>query len=716
MANKISRRSILRSIVVVAGAGAAGSVLDGCGGSEKLGDGAAYFPQSLASGDPKTDSVILWTRVHDPAKSGDLTVRLQLARDPGFDGLVSNQSGLPATAAHDGSIKVKMTGLTPGTTYYYRFIYEDAQGRKWASRTARTRTARAATDDVTVRFAVLNCQDFIGRFWNTTQHLVALDLDLDFILAVGDYIYETTGDPSFQNPTAARSITFVDQGGAKTLGTGASAFQAASSVDNYRQLYRSYKSDKNLQALHEKYPVVATWDDHEYSDDCWQDVATYTSGVKNEKDTVRRQNAEQAFFEFMPVDDGSPAGVIDTQRSSLFPNTKLWRNFTFGKNLELIVTDYRSFRPDHLIPEDGFPGTVVLDKATLQAVLAAAGLSALYDTLDPALFGYVNIDDPSFATQKSFLIAALSQGYALAGLGSTADASAKAASVVKGNLALVVVNSVLAQAGVAAIAPANPDKGLAWAQMGKQDLFSRLGSRYLIVKPLFDLYAGFKYQQTAKASENALGNDQEAFLRDRLQNSDKTFKVVVSSTSLTSMILDLRNQTALPATLRQQFYLDCDQWDGFPTKRAELFGFMTQANVRNTLFVAGDIHAAFLSKVTAGTGNDLAVITSPAISSETLKEELLAQVQSLGLGAAAAALVANLEALLVASNPQILFTKADQHGFAVVEITGTGAKSTFHLIPNTEVTKDYSATPGDLAGKFTTTAFNIANGSVTPAA
>src|SRR6266404_6901037 len=162
MVREISRRRILKSIVVVAGAGVAGSVLDACGGEDLRDGSATYFPQSVASGDPKTDSVVLWTRAHDPAASGDLALRLQVATDAGFDNLVSNQSGLTATAAHDGSIKVKVTALRAGTTYYYRFIYQDARGRKWASRTGRTRTAHAAADDVTVRFAVLNCQDFIG--------------------------------------------------------------------------------------------------------------------------------------------------------------------------------------------------------------------------------------------------------------------------------------------------------------------------------------------------------------------------------------------------------------------------------------------------------------------------------------------------------------------------------------------------------------------------
>lgn len=83
--------------------------------------------------------------------------------------------------------------------------------------------------------------------------------------------------------------------------------------------------------------------------------------------------------------------------------------------------------------------------------------------------------------------------------------------------------------------------------------------------------------------------------------------------------------------------------------------------------------------------------------------------------AAAAALVNSLEPLLSASNPQILFNATDKHGFTVVEVTGQNVKATLHQIPNSEVTHDYSATPGDLAGKFTTTAYSISGGTIAPA-
>ena len=707
MANQTSRRSILKSVVVLAGAGAASSVLEACGGGEKFTTDTKYFPQSLASGDPKAASVVLWTRVEDAAATGDLSLRLQVATDGSFDNLTSDQSALKATAAHHGTLKVKVVGLSAATTYYYRFIYTSAGGATVASRTGRTKTAPAATADAPVKFALLNCQDYVGRYYNTIQHLLAQNLDLDFILGLGDYVYETDGDPSFQISDPNRAIKFADTAGSISLGAG--TFHAARSLDNYRQLYRTYKTDPQLQALHERYPFIMTWDDHEFSDDCWGDVATYSDGAKNEKDTPRRLNAEQAFFEFMPIDDGSTGGAFTTETAQLYPNTKLWRAFTFGKNAELIMTDYRSFRPDHLIPEDGFPGEVVMDKATLVAV---AG-QAVYDSLPQSLFAYLDIDDAQYAVQRSYLVAALSQGYASAGMGSGPDASAKATAVVKGKLAVIVVNAVLAQAGVGPVDGTGKDKGLAWAQMGKQGLLSRLGSRYLTVKSMYDLYAAYKYATTAKASENAYGVAQEAYVKDRLANSTATFKVVASSCSLSSMILDLRAQTQLPATLQQQFYLDCDQWDGFPDKRNDLFGPTALASVKNAIFCCGDIHGGFVSKISAGAGNDLPVITSPSISSQTIKEELYTQAAELGLGQAGKDLVAKLELVLKASNPDIVFVQGDVQGFAVVEIAGASAKGTLYLIANTEVTTDYSKKPGELAAKFTTKAFTLSGGAVT---
>ena len=726
MKAKLTRRSVLRSIVV---AGAA-TALEGCESSTGgVVDGAPaqpFFPQGVASGDPTPTSVILWTRVTDPVWAADKTLRLEVATDLDFTRVIVDQSGLPAKAQHDGAIKVKVTQLTARTPYFYRFSYRSRDGITYRSHIGQTRTAPDPGDDTPVRFAVVNCQDYIGRFWNTYQHLGELNLDLDFVLAIGDYIYETTGNPSFQIAGSSRSIAFTDSAGALTFGSGSTAYQAAQSLSNYRQLYQTYRADPVLQRVHERYPFIVTWDDHEFSDDCHGDVATYTNGLKDETEPQRRVNADQAFFESMPVDDGRPEGVIETGSDQLWPNAKLWRSFQFGQHLELVVTDYRSKRPDHPVPEDAFPGTVVLDKTTLLGVLtvqlgSAAAAQAAYDQSFPeSLFAYIDIDAAPYAAVKRVLLTALPFAYIQAGL-DAAEATARAQSVVTGNLALVVVNQILTAAGAPTVPTTGQDRGLAFAQIGKQSLIgSSIGSRYVVVKDLYDLYAGALYAgllfgEAPGASEDAFGAEQEQFIRTTLAQSTRTWNVLVSSTSMTSMQWNLSTKN-VPALYQTNFYFDVDQWDGFPDKRAELLAFI-EANAPNTVVVAGDIHASFLSA--GGPTGKIAEFTSAAISSQHLASEVQDAVVAAGFPQGTSIyheVVENLEPLLKESNPAIVDVNTTTHGFLVLEVGSGAATGTFHRILASEVTTDYSK-PGSpsLDTKFTTAAFQVLNGAITPA-
>jgi alkaline phosphatase D len=175
----------------------------------------------------------------------------------------------------------------------------------------------------------------------------------------------------------------------------------------------------------------------------------------------------------------------------------------------------------------------------------------------------------------------------------------------------------------------------------------------------------------------------------------------------------------VPALFKQDFLFDCDQWDGFPNKRAELIAWMQASNVRNTLLVCGDIHAGFASKIVLGAGNELPVVTAPAISSKTLNEELYDQAVLLLGKAIADQLLPQLDVLLKDSNQEpampIDFAKTDVHGFAVVEVDGSGARTTLHMIAHSEVTTDYAQTPSALAAKFTTKVWTYSGGTITAA-
>jgi alkaline phosphatase D len=709
LSQKIQRRTILQSIVAVAATTAFGCSDEQTTTEQQAERARAFFPQSVASGDPRSDSVVLWTRAVDPDHVGDTTLTLEVSTDDTFGNLVLKQDGLKALAAHDNAIKVKVTNLSARSTYYYRFVYEHG-GERFLSPVGRTKTAPAPGADVPVKFVVGNCQDYTGRYYNTWQRLLQLDADVDAIVFLGDYIYETTGDPAFQSTNTLREVQFTEPDKAIVQKTGVFQYYAAQAVSNYRDLYKNLRTDPIIQKVHERYPFIVMWDDHEFSNDAWGSNATYTNGRKDERQDERKRNAEQAFFEFLPLDAnpaGAAAGAIDVNTEPKFPNTQIYRDFEFGKHMKLIVSDYRTYRPDHLIPEDAYPGKVVMDEAALTAVGAAPAFTS-------DLFAYVDVDAQDYAQQKGALTQAYVALAVQAGL-TQAEAQTQAGRWVQGKLALAYVNQVLTAAGAPSallVSPAGKPRGLAYVHMGKLSLFDVRGSRNIVVKDTFDLYAAYHYAVTQRASENVLGTAQETWLKDKVKAAN-TWKLIVSSVSMSALMLDLRNKTDIPdASLRQRYYFTVDQWDGFPTKKKELLTYVKN-NASNAVFISGDIHASF-----ASVEEGVPTLTAPAISSSSIKEEAATAVQGAGFAQGSAIfryIAVETDQTLRDANPRLVFTDSDRHGFVMVEVKPTELLATYHLIPSSEVHKDYTKrTDEELQGKFTTRTLRVQNNTITP--
>ena len=147
----------------------------------------------------------------------------------------------------------------------------------------------------------------------------------------------------------------------------------------------------------------------------------------DEASTERKRNAEKAFFEFMPLDIDPATGNIleggqaEEIRSELGENSAIYRALRYGQNLHMILTDYRTFRPDHLIPEDAYPGTVVMDElATGQTLYAIPGDpfsfkagvdAALTAATGGAITAVADIRNPT-ATETAFLRGAVRQAVA----------------------------------------------------------------------------------------------------------------------------------------------------------------------------------------------------------------------------------------------------------------------------------------------------------------
>ena len=317
----------------------AAASLSACGGGDDGEPAGRYaFPQGVASGDPKDSSVVFWSRcVRTSANtdSGDIPLALQVSTRDDFASLVANVT-LAASATYDFTVRAKVTGLAPATRLYYRFL---AGGDTSAVGTTRTAPA-SGTVNTQVKFAWFTCQDWSVNHWGAMS-LMAQE-EFDFLVHVGDYIYETVG-ASFQAGAAEPAHTAIQFPNGTTLPDGS---RYATTLADYRTLYRTYRGDARLQTLHAKFPVVATWDDHEFSDDCWQDHQTYTNA--NLQQTARRRAASQAWVEYMPVDFGD---LSFDAANPAYDNLRIYRDFRFGSLVHLVMTDERLYRDDHIVSE-----------------------------------------------------------------------------------------------------------------------------------------------------------------------------------------------------------------------------------------------------------------------------------------------------------------------------------------------------------------------------
>jgi alkaline phosphatase D len=331
---RIDRRTFLRLAAASSAASAAAMSalhLGGCGDNEDATD--RTFPQGVASGDPAPDGVLLWTRVETTSPSR--RVRWEVARDEAFRDVVAAGEA-DAVAERDHTLRLEVTGLAPGTIYWYRFVANGV-----VSPVGRTRTAPDPDADVPVRIALASCQDYAGRYFHAWRALLERD-DVDLVLFIGDYVYETIGHLGVE-PPRERRITLPD---GLELDDPIKGTLAALTLEDYRSLYRQYRRDPDLRAVHARFPFVTIWDDHEFANDCWQDHATdFDDRRGDERSTARREAATRAWVEHHPI-----RRPYDAQAG--FPDDlSVQRTLRWGRHAELILLDERYHRADHLVPE-----------------------------------------------------------------------------------------------------------------------------------------------------------------------------------------------------------------------------------------------------------------------------------------------------------------------------------------------------------------------------
>ena len=325
------------------------------------------YPQGVASADPHADSVILWTRRRfEGADSHKLTV--EIADDAAFKKVVAVTNATVSDAT-DWTCRVLAANLKPGRVYWYRFT--DQQG--FGSRVGRTITAPADSDPRPVHFTFVSCQNNTQGAANAYRRMIYEDErkapadQMGFVMHLGDFIYEIVWYPE-DRPQGMYSRRLRDIVRYKN-GEKIEDFHVPTTVDDYRAAYRGYLSDPDLQDARARWPFVCMWDNHEFSWKGWQSqqdfgrvrpaqtkkVAACQAWFEYQPARVVKANADVDRYEAPHVKD---AAITQFDESGLgqepgnlaaINSLKLYRKLRYGRDVDLILTDNRSFRSQEAV-------------------------------------------------------------------------------------------------------------------------------------------------------------------------------------------------------------------------------------------------------------------------------------------------------------------------------------------------------------------------------
>jgi len=276
-----------------------------------------FFNHGVASGDPLEDRVILWTRV-TPKKPGPVETVLEISENKNFSKIVFLKK-LHTSSLSDYTIKYDFLAkkyCNSEKWFFYRFRAGNAISEIGKSKTF-SENASAA------KIGIFSCSNYPAGYFNAYQ-AAAKKNDLDLWLHLGDYLYEyPMGGYATDN--------------AEKLGRVPKPLHEMISLSDYRQRHAQYKLDEGSKALHKNAPLIAVWDDHEFSNDAWKRGAENHSEDGSEGDFyARRSSAIKAYYEWMPIRE---------QQNK----RRIFREFKIGKLIHLLMLDTRQYGRDRQI-------------------------------------------------------------------------------------------------------------------------------------------------------------------------------------------------------------------------------------------------------------------------------------------------------------------------------------------------------------------------------
>jgi alkaline phosphatase D len=325
------RRDFLIRLSSISAVISTGGVLSACGDNSSS---MVNFDYGVASGDPLSDRVILWTHVKYPNSTGPVSLIWQVATDVNFVNIVAY--GIGQSSAETGyTFKADATGLSANQSYFYRFKVD-----KHISPIGKTKTLPTGSVSQ-VKLAVLSCSNYPAGYFNVYSEVAKSDVDV--AIHLGDYIYEY-------------AATGYASTNAASLGRTSVPSNELLSLEDYRLRHAQYKSDADLKQFHANKPMIAVWDDHEIANDTYKDGAENHTPASEGSFSNRKAAAIQAYHEWMPIRTGAD-------------KNKIYRSFNFGSLMSLHMLDTRLIGRDQQVEFTDLlnPSTQAAATATLSS-------------------------------------------------------------------------------------------------------------------------------------------------------------------------------------------------------------------------------------------------------------------------------------------------------------------------------------------------------------
>lgn len=254
---------------------------------------AKGFTHGVASGEPGPAQVLLWTRY---LSDQETALKWELADDAEFIRIAA-AGDCTASPANDCCAKAWAKGLKPGQWYYYRFIAPTGE-KSVAGRTKTLPVGKVPR----FKIAVFSCSNYGFGWFNAYAHACEAG-DFDLALHLGDYFYEYKRGtyPSEKQGLAERLLPVNE----------------AVTLAGYRERFATYRADPDLQRVHQLYPMVTIWDDHELANDTWRGGAENHDASEGDW-AVRKAASEKAYREWLPVSDDYYASYEVGNLATLF--------------------------------------------------------------------------------------------------------------------------------------------------------------------------------------------------------------------------------------------------------------------------------------------------------------------------------------------------------------------------------------------------------------